>query len=642
MKNRPENNPSPASETHNIVGLPKSSLQLRYLATLVLSVLVAEAIAAALSLILAPLPRHLDVLLHVLTTVAVVLPSLYFFSFRPMLALIAQREQAERALDQARHELERDLQERTAELVAANLALEAEQRRLFSLLNELPAIVYLKAPDYSIRFANRQFQARFGDPAAGPCYQLIHGRDTPCDLCATVSVLENREPREWETTYPDGKCYQLYDYPFVDVDGTQLVLQLGIDITERKRAEARLERTNRELLALSQAERKERLFAEGLVQAVAALNSSLDLAEVLDRILEQTQRVIPCYVAAVMLLEGDQIYLARHRGIDGLPETLEFLRSGVPLSAFPVLQTTCLERRAVLLPDVERAPGWREISGLGWVRSFASVPIMEGESVAGLIALFSEKPGFFTSESTHRLQVFAAHAVLAIQNARLFEQMRAGREQLLSLSRRLVEVQENERRHVARELHDEASQALTSLVVQLKLMERLADDRQAVLEGTSSLIHNVQAVMENLHRLAMDLRPASLDHLGLEAALSQHCEAIRDKHDMVVEFEPLGLDGRLLVEVETALYRIIQEALSNAIRHAQATRLDIVLERRDGKLLAIVEDNGQGFDPATVVQQDRLGLLGMRERAETLGGTLDIESAPGGGTTVFVEVPYAD
>jgi signal transduction histidine kinase len=140
----------------------------------------------------------------------------------------------------------------------------------------------------------------------------------------------------------------------------------------------------------------------------------------------------------------------------------------------------------------------------------------------------------------------------------------------------------------------------------------------------------------------MDLRPASLDHLGLVAALGQHVEAISDRHELSTQFEAIGMEARLSPEVETSLYRIVQEALSNVILHAQATRVDVLLEKRGDKVIAIVEDNGTGFDPFAAAQRGRLGLAGMRERAEMLGGSLIIESRPGSGTTLLVEMPYGD
>ncbi len=140
----------------------------------------------------------------------------------------------------------------------------------------------------------------------------------------------------------------------------------------------------------------------------------------------------------------------------------------------------------------------------------------------------------------------------------------------------------------------------------------------------------------------MDLRPASLDHLGLTAALRQYIETFSQQHGLKMQFEVVGLDDqrRLPPAVETNIYRIVQEALANVVRHAQATRIDVLLERRGDQMVTIVEDNGIGFDLEAARQSGRLGLLGMRERAEMLGGTLEIESTIGSSTTIYVEVPY--
>ena len=218
--------------------------------------------------------------------------------------------------------------------------------------------------------------------------------------------------------------------------------------------------------------------------------------------------------------------------------------------------------------------------------------------------------------------------------------MRASREQLQALSRRLVEVQEEERRSIARELHDEVGQALTTLRVELEVLERKIGDPPQVVLGTTQLKQIVEQVMQNLHRLAVDLRPASLDQLGLAAAVRQHGASVRAAQGIEVQVETLNWDGRLPAELEVTLYRIVQESLNTVVRPAREGHADVILERRDSSVIAVIEDDGQGFDPAAVRERDRLGLLGMRERAEALGGTLLVESAPGSGTTVRVEVPF--
>ena len=280
------------------------------------------------------------------------------------------------------------------------------------------------------------------------------------------------------------------------------------------------------------------------------------------------------------------------------------------------------------------------LAGSEHVRSWLGVPLVAGDKSIGFCALDKASAGFFTREHMQLAEALVGQAAVVVQNAWLFQQVRAGRERLQSLSRRLVEIQENERRYISRELHDEAGQALTSLMVGLRLLERESGRPEAVAAGVSELMRMVDAVLENLHRLAVDLRPASLDHLGLVPALHQYAEAISDRYGLVVQFETVGSIERLAPDVETALYRIVQEALTNVIRHARATRADVLLERRGDNLIVIVEDNGIGFDPTAALRSGDLGLVGLRERAEMLSGTLTVESAPDAGTTLLLEVPY--
>jgi signal transduction histidine kinase len=148
------------------------------------------------------------------------------------------------------------------------------------------------------------------------------------------------------------------------------------------------------------------------------------------------------------------------------------------------------------------------------------------------------------------------------------------------------------------------------------------------------------AVQDDLHRLAADLRPASLDHLGLVAALRHYLAEVDRQHPQIVEFETVGMDGdRLPAEVEIALFRIVQEAVTNSVRHAHAERVSVLVERRDRQIIMVIEDDGVGLELEEVARSDRLGMVGMGERTEMLGGNLFVESAPGSGTTIVAEVP---
>jgi signal transduction histidine kinase len=146
-------------------------------------------------------------------------------------------------------------------------------------------------------------------------------------------------------------------------------------------------------------------------------------------------------------------------------------------------------------------------------------------------------------------------------------------------------------------------------------------------------------ILEELHRLAMDLRPAALDHLGLVAALEQYTQNLNSEM-LSVQFKAVGFEGeRLPNDVAIALYRIVQEALTNVVRHSAARNVGVLLERAAGKVKVFIEDDGIGLQYDPIEQNQRMGLVGMRERAEMLGGSLTIESSAGEGTSIIVEVP---
>lgn len=212
---------------------------------------------------------------------------------------------------------------------------------------------------------------------------------------------------------------------------------------------------------------------------------------------------------------------------------------------------------------------------------------------------------------------------------------------LQQLNRYLVEVQESERRALARELHDGAGQALTALLMGLARLGRHPDYPPSLMDSLHALERSTQDLMEELHALTVALRPASLDRLGLAAALKQYVENYRNQHLLDVSIELAGVEGiRLPPETEIALYRIVQEALTNVVRHAHARRVSLAVTRSDDGVRAVIRDDGIGFEPGEAARSGRLGLLGMQERVQAVGGTFAVDSAPGAGSTVVAEVPW--
>jgi signal transduction histidine kinase len=394
--------------------------------------------------------------------------------------------------------------------------------------------------------------------------------------------------------------------------------------------------------ALFQAEQRAREQAETLRSASLAITRSLDLEAVFTALLEHLGRLVPYDRAKVMLLETDS--RLKVRAVFTPSGALDFVEK--PFDSFDAEENKAVgevlaSRRSICIGDTSAQPGWGA-ERPGVERSWLGVPLLAGGEAIGLYTLVKAEPEFFTPERINLVEALYAPASVAIANARLFEEVRSGRMRLEALSRKLVEAQEAERRRVARELHDEAGQLLSSLTVGLRLLEHEAERPKAVFVQAANLRQIAHAAQESLHRLATDLRPAALDHLGLVPALGQLAAKLSGTGGPAIHLETLGFDGkRLSPDLDIALYRIAQEALTNAVRHARARQVSLVVERREKGIVMLVEDDGRGFDVESAVRSGRLGLPGIRERAEMLGGKLLIESSPGSGTTLVVEVPHA-
>jgi PAS domain S-box-containing protein len=209
------------------------------------------------------------------------------------------------------------------------------------------------------------------------------------------------------------------------------------------------------------------------------------------------------------------------------------------------------------------------------------------------------------------------------------------------LLRRLVTAQEDERRRVSRELHDSFGQLLTGLT----LAVRAARDAGPLPPPAAAALDQVGRLADDLartaHDLAVRLRPTALDDIGLSAALGQLVAEWSARTGVAADFDAAGLGAaRLTPDAESAVYRIVQEALTNVARHARASRVSVAVGQSDGQVAVAVEDDGAGFDPAGGAG-GRLGLAGMRERAALAGGALEVESAPGSGTTVLARIPLS-
>ena len=214
----------------------------------------------------------------------------------------------------------------------------------------------------------------------------------------------------------------------------------------------------------------------------------------------------------------------------------------------------------------------------------------------------------------------------------------------VTLLRRMVSIQEEERRKISRELHDQCGQDVAALHLGLKCLEDSTALDDEALKQVKNLHHLLDQVSQAMHHLAQELRPPALDELGLQTAVDGYLKTWSSRSGIPVDFECHGMDRRRIApDIETALYRILQEALTNVAKHAAATGVSVILKRSEQGVQIIVDDQGIGFDVESnslwTGSRQNLGLLGMRERIEAVGGRLDIESTPGHGTAIYARVP---
>jgi two-component system sensor histidine kinase UhpB len=219
----------------------------------------------------------------------------------------------------------------------------------------------------------------------------------------------------------------------------------------------------------------------------------------------------------------------------------------------------------------------------------------------------------------------------------------AYRSRLQEVAARALSAAEEERKRIARELHDETAQMLAALLIRIRLVQR-AGDAEALGRLLEEMRDEVGTALEGTRRFARGLRPPALDELGLVPAIESHARSLEEISGMRIELAADDVAGLLTPEAELATYRIVQEALSNVLRHARATRAEVRIARDGDRLVVTVEDDGRGFDPANAVSSEGggLGLFGMKERAGYIGGGVEVESRAGHGTRVRAEIPLRD
>lgn len=415
---------------------------------------------------------------------------------------------------------------------------------------------------------------------------------------------------------PDGQ-ERIVTYSTELLEGPESSFAIVRDVTEERQAQEEVERKNKQLAALLEVSRDVAL--------------TLELKPLLAQLLEKLAGLVEYSGAAIFVLRGENaLELLSYRG----PLPQEQLAQHWDLRLAAHTAEVLRGRGPVIVPDVRAETGLAEAfrataqAQLGYIPeligTWMGVPLRVRDRIIGVLAFDHAKTDAYRREQIELAQVFAQQAAVAIENAQLFEQAQ-GKAAL------------EERARLARELHDSVSQALYGIALGARAALNAAEHNpRALREPLEYILSLSEAGIAEMRALIFELRPESLAEEGLVAALARQAAALKARYGLEVEAD-FGEEPEISLEAKEALYRIAQEALHNTVKHAEATRVELRLERSEHQLFLQVRDNGKGFDP----HQEFPGHLGqrtMRERARAIGAHLNLTSAQGRGTRIDISL----
>lgn len=464
-------------------------------------------------------------------------------------------------------------------------------------------------------------------------------------------IVRAGDPEGTMPPWPPSMLRQFGAGAFVPIRaGAEVIGMLGVGfraLTRPPAAQLRfLDALGRQLgaalhvLSTREVRRKTRSETRFLRQIAAALSANLELSAVLDMVTSAARRLTRARGAIVMLLRpgGTEFEIA---SASRLEDAVDIRGMRFPLEA-SLGGVAVRTGRSVRCRDatVDRRPLLRNLQQKSNVRGLLIVPLRGDGGVIGTLNVSSSRPRVFSDHDRRTLMQLGYQASIAIRNARLFEELRNHRQLLRQLYTQQYSVLEGERKRIAHELHDEMGPTLSAILMNLQSVKErgggtAVDDK--VMETEALLT----GIIEKIRELAYGLRPPMLEHLGLAESLKWMIETYFSGGRLIVQYRVSGPPIPLDPDLALAIYRIAQEALTNVVKHARATRVDVHLRLTASAVRLEVHDDGCGFDAGRLPSERKpgLGLAGMRERMNHLRGRLELRSRPGKGSHLSVSCP---